>query len=218
MEKENLLFLILFMFFFTGCQATYKINIYSNNVSENLKLIETDTLKFDIENDSGWTLRDSFESLLENDEFSKEEYKIKSLNKKNQLGIEYKNKYPLDEISESSIINQCYSNISITEDEKNIYINTGNNFNCFEYYEYLDFINIELKTNHEVIESNATTISNGVYKWEFNEQSDKEIKLTLSKTNIKSSNYVLYLVFLVVIIVSIVGYLFYNKNKSRNKI
>ena len=157
------IFILLSLLFLTGCSVTYEITINNNKIEEKLILIETNQELFNKETDTDWTLKDTFEALLsEDDEFSKQEYSVKSLSTDTQLGVEYYSE-ETQELINSSAINQCYTNPKIEVKDNIIYFDTGSEFNCYEYYENLETINIVLKTNHKVILSNADRVDDNKY-------------------------------------------------------
>jgi len=128
MKKILILICLLFL---TGCSVNYEITLKNNKIKERLTIIETDQSLFDVRNDAGWTLRESFEMLIneEKDEFSVEDYSIKSLNTDNQLGLEYYSDSSKTLIN-SSIINQCYTNPTIEINDNIVSFNSGNEFSA----------------------------------------------------------------------------------------
>ena len=102
---KKYIFLILSLLLLTGCTADYELEINGDKIKEKLIVLETNVELFDKENDSGWTIRDSFNALIEEDEFSKDNYKVKSLNTETQLGIEYSNN-KLESVINSTALNK----------------------------------------------------------------------------------------------------------------
>lgn len=216
MKKVILIFICLI--FLSGCEVTYELTLNDNNITEKLTLIETNSSLFDVQNDLGWTLRETFDSLLTSDEFSDDIYSVKSLNSEGQLGVEYYSS-ELDDIINSSAINQCYINPQMIEDENIITINTGNNFKCYEYYENLETIKVVFKTNHKVISSNADIVEDNKYIWNITKEGNKQIEISYDKTDV-STNYwpIIIICMVVILLIGIVAYYIYNKQNNENKI
>lgn len=219
MKYIKILSIFIMIIILCGCDAVYEIEINNNKISEKLTLIEKDSTIFDKQLDSGFTVREMFDSLLYKDEFSKYDYIVTSLSNEEQLGVKYKS-FGINSVRNSSVLNQCYNNYSVTEDEESIFIKTGNDFSCYEYYENLETIKIILKTNHEVINSNATLVDGNTHIWNFNKDSNKEINVTLSKVNINdTSNYIFYIIVgCLVLLICFIIYIAFNKNKKVNRI
>lgn len=208
--------ILIFALFLSGCTATYEVNIKDDKVIEKLTLIETDITLFDKQTDTGWTLRETFDSLVNHEnEFSNDPYKVKSLNNNERLGVEYTSS-SAKSILNSSILNQCYINPSVVVIDEIVEINTGTNFKCYEYYDNLDTIKVIFKTNHEVISTNATEKNGNTYIWNFTKDSNKDIKISYYENVVNNSNSLVF-IFIIVIIVLIVGSGIYLLSKKINK-
>lgn len=218
MKKMKCLIFLICMVLLSGCTATYEVSIKDGKVNEKLKLIETDSSIFDVRNDSGWTLRETFDAMLNGDQFSERNYKVKSLNNDNQLGLEYSSSN--DSMLNSSILNQCYINPSVNVLDGIVTIDTGSNFKCYEYYSNLDTIKVVFKTNHDIIYTNAEEIDGDSYIWKFTKDSDKQIKISYYENLTKKSFNVWNVVIIVlgVIAIGAIAYFLIKRNKENNSI
>jgi hypothetical protein len=216
--KKMIIFACLLLL--TGCNATYEITIKDNKIKEKLTLVELDQSKFDLENDSGWTLRELFKTQLEvsKDEFSIQSYTVKDLSSDNKLGLEYKLNSS-KELINLSAINQCYTNPIIEIEDRVINFSTGSEFTCYDYYENLENITIVLKTNHKVLSSNAHAVEDNKYMWVLTKDGEKNIEFSYEKKNIKETNSLtISLVVALVLVVGVVSLYIYRKSKENNKI
>lgn len=217
---KKLIIFFIGLFVLCGCSAQYEVSVNGPNVKEKLTLLEYDKSKFDIQDESGWTLRESFEALLTKDEFSKEDYSVKSLSDDNKLGVEYNKSMLLDDIKGLSILNQCYTNYSITISDDIISIDTGNNFNCFDYYDNLDTVKFIFTTNHKVISTNSIEQDGNSYIWNLTRGGDNHIMIEFSESDY--TNYFKYLYIIIPSFIIIVGgiiiYYVSFKKKKENKI
>ena len=212
MKKILLLSFILILL--SGCTANYEVVIDGDKIKERLTITETDKSIFDKITDTGWTVRDSFDALLSGDEFSRQDYNIKSLNSEDQLGVKYSND-SLESLENSSVINQCFNNPSISVEDNIVNIDTGE-FECFDLYDNLDSIRIVFKTNHKVLDANADTIENDSYIWNITKDSNKVIKISYD-SSITKINYTTYVVVVLIFIVLIIGLLLvFRKVKNKN--
>lgn len=217
MKKVCILVCLLFL---TGCTANYEITLKNNKIQEKLTLIETNQSLFEVENDTGWTLRQVFESLVENksDEFSKEDYSVKSLNTDTQLGVEY-NSNSTNALTNSSVINQCYTNPTIEVEDNIVTFKTGDDFRCYEYYDNLEYVNIILKIDYSVISSNADAVEDNKYIWNITKDGNKNIEISYEEYKVKDNNYMtIIFIGIIIIVVGIILYYVYNKSKEENKI
>jgi len=217
MKKILVLICLLFL---TGCTVNYEITIGDNGIKEKATLIETNKALFDVRNDSGWTLRESFNALVEQakDEFSVEDYSMKSLNSEDQLGVQYKSN-DINSLKHSFAINQCYNNPTMVENGNIITFSTGNDFKCYEYYDNLETIKIVLKTNYKVISSNAEIVDGNKYIWNITKDGNKQIEISYDKSVNKAANFVLIIsIIFVVAALCFATYYIYSKKKKENKV
>lgn len=217
MKKILIVFTILFLL--TGCTVKYEFSINNGKFKEKLNVIETNTELFDVENDSGWTLRELFDPSIYSDEFSKADYKFKSLSDKNHLEIQYSSN-ELESAINSSMLNQCYNNPTVVEKDNIITIQTGNDFECYKDYDNLESIEIRFKTNHKVISTNSDLAENDVYIWNLTKEGNKNI--IISYDNSQTYNKYLPIIIIgVIVLLMALGILInfiIKKTKERNEI
>lgn len=214
---KKLFILICLTFLLAGCTADYQVKIKNGKIYEKLVLIETDKSIFDVPTDSGWTVRETFDVLKEKDEFSKQNYTVKSLDNSDRLGIEYKSN-EFNSMINSSILNQCYTNFSVSEENNIITIDTGDQFDCYNYYKNLNSVRVELTTNHKVYSSNADEVKNNKYIWSISESGNKRITISYSKDPVKNNTLNIVVILSVLILVSVISYYVIKKNKINNKL
>ena len=203
----------------TGCSATYEFSINNGVLKEKLNVIENNKALFDIQNDAGWTLREVFDSNIYYDEFSNEDYKIKEFSDEEHLEIEFSSN-SFTTLSNSSILNQCYTSPYVEKSDNIITIETGNDFNCYEYYDNLESIEVIFKTNHEVILTNANEEKDGVYIWHLNKDSNKNIIISYDESIVHNKYQIVIIIGVVILIASVLvaTYLIIKKSKKENMI
>lgn len=197
---KKLFILFILMFFLTGCSASYDIEIYNNTVKEDLVYVEEDSTKWDSEAQYGLSYRElvnssvnypypAFNSTVvdENDTIKVEGveyYNNKLLSDNYKLGqkLSY-HKFSLDNFNDSSIVKKCYQYFNIIEEDENIVLSTSLTNRCFDEYEKLDNITVNLKTNHKVVSSNADIVNGYRYTWNLSRENkdDAAIQITLKK-------------------------------------
>lgn len=214
------LLILICLLFLTGCSVNYEITLKNNRIKERLTIVEKDKSLFDAENDTGWTLRESFDMLAneELDDFSVLDYSVESLNSDTQLGVEYYSD-STESLINSSAINQCYSNPKLEINDNIVTFNTGNDFTCYDYYENLETINVVLVTDYKVISSNAEIVDGNKYIWNITKDGNKNIEISYEQYFFEDS-YLGTIIFVIalVVIFSLVTLYIYKKKREENKI
>lgn len=243
---KKLILIFILTFFLTGCSATYNIEIYNDQVKEDLEYINTNSSTWDKEAEYGLTYRQLVTSSIEypypafnstvvdeNDTIKLdgvEYYENKLISDNYKLGqsLSYHD-FTLENFSDSSIIKKCYQYFNIIEEEDNIILSTSYENRCFEEYKNLDDITINLKTNHKVVSNNADIVNGYNYTWNITKatKDDAAILITIKKDEY-IFNYeneilkkVLYIGGITGIIVVISGgtYMYFkNKRRKSNEI
>ena len=243
--KKKILLLVLLVFM-TGCSAEYNIEIYNNEVRENMEFVSTDTSVWDSEVQYGLTYRDLLDAsinypypvfnstVVDEDDTIKldgvEYYDNKLISDSNKLGQKLKyHKFTLENFNDSSLVNKCYQFFNVIEEGENIVISTSLKNLCFDEYPILENITINLKTNHKVVSSNADIVNGYHYTWNIGKDNkdDAAVLITIKKDEY-IFNYenefvkkVMFFVLIIVIILSVGSicyFYFKNKNKRLNKI
>ena len=198
MKKKFILLILLFLV--TGCSANYDIEIYNNTVKEDMEYFDSISSNWDSEALYGLTYRELvtdsvsypypvFDSTVvdENDTIKidgVEYYDNKLISDSNKLGqsLSY-HKFNLDNFNDSSIVKKCYKYFSILEEGDNIILSTSLENTCFDAYPSLDYITVNLKTNHKVVSSNADVVNGYHYTWNLSRENkdDSAILITLKK-------------------------------------
>ena len=219
---KKIMYILIFIVFCTGCSATYNIDIYNGTVDEKLFVKETNTNLFDININGQNTMRNLFKSISVDDEFYKSTATLEHIDTKKTIGLKYNNKFKLNEYDSKSIIAQCYENPTIQITDKNISIESGTEFSCFDNYEYLDNLKIILKTNHVVLSNNADQVNNNTYIWNVNKSNynDKSINIRLDINKYKKDYTYIAIIIGTISFIIILGLIIINiimkKMKKRN--
>lgn len=209
--------LIISLLLLTGCTANYEVNIKNNKITEKLTLIENNGLNFDKKLESGSTLRELFDSIVNSkDQYAEPVYKVNSINTNDTLGIEY-NSIKDKKIENLSALNTCYKNPKVEVTNGVVTIETGNDFECYDYYELLDSVKVVINTNHKVISNNADEKKGNSYIWNITKDGNKNIKFSYNeKINDNSKTILIIVIILLVAVISVI--LFLKKSKKNNEI
>lgn len=223
------MFLLLCILFLTGCDVVYNVDINDNEIIESTDFYayESDNVEVNINPDG---TVDKFAPSLDVlvDDYLDTEYNAfyhNSVNKntytinklEDEFGMNLKYKFNYKNYSDSSLLNSCFKDISVSEKGNALTLDFKDASICFskDSYKRLGSVKININTNLKVSDNNADSINGSVYSWEINEENaeGKEIFIKLSNS-IKYVNYVGYLLMLGVIIVLIVLFIMFVRKRS----
>lgn len=223
MKKYILLFLILI--FCSGCEINYNLEIDENNIKENIKfnVTEQDYNNYNDSQEEKLT-EDLYETFDEQhipafiNDF--DTYHNKNSNKiNNGLDLEYTYNYNYLDFSKSYLINNCFEDYVVLNEDDYFYIKAYGSFSC-----YYDKTNIRIKTKYKVIGNNADSVLNNTYIWNIDDdnRNDVNIVFQVSKTELNNinndinndTNYTLITVIIVLVVLCGCGiYIYYHFKK-----
>ena len=161
MKNKSLFIIILILI--TGCSVEYNLNIDSSFSEHTVYIPESSEEMID---GTQYRLPALFsESRLTYDNSNLKEikyYNIKTL-KDNKFSFNFV--YDDNQLNDSNIANSCYQFFSVDTKENEVSILTGNKFYCFDVYEELDSVTININSNYKVIQSNADKIVGKKHTW-----------------------------------------------------
>ncbi len=250
--KKKEIFILLSIFLLTGCQAEYNIIIDNNTVKEELSVYETDMNRWNtIQGNNILTYeqyqqeyKDAPVGIYYNDQNPDAEigfnenrkyYTIDTINENNKKGLNFNTDFSTNRYSDSYIIRNCFKYVNIINQNNTFSISTSKGLSCMNYIDGLDKIAINIKTDYEVVDTNATSINNKTYTWVItkNNYINSNIYIKLNKSispnssssinpsNNKISNFQLvYLIIVIVLLLlGLLIYLNFKKNsEEKNKI
>lgn len=220
---KKILFIAFLALLLTGCDVNYKLDFSDESLNENISIM------FESSNKSGIETLKQKEGYSVLDGMGKSKYEVTYENVNNQFKANYNYTYSLTEYNRGYYRNQCYEAISFVKNGEQYILSTSDVFQCM-VYEYLtiDNVTVSITTNHEVIESNADRVENGVYTWNINKNNsdNKPIKIIFGKVIehksfwdiLKNINILyLFLIFITVVGAAVIGVIM-SLNKKNNRI
>ena len=216
--------LLIFVLLFTGCTSNFNIEIKDESIIQNVSIsMNNNELT---KNSVAKTLEDIVMNVYNDTEFLGY-FSIVGSNKSNPLKAV--NTYNLNSYDFDYALYYCYDNQNISYSNNNLKIETSNYFNCFDKYNMLDEVNINVTTGYKVLETNADKIDGNTYTWNITKSNKKGIKLVLDTTvdeieekEIKKEQINKNLIFIIIGILVLLGFstiiYVYIKSNKNNKI
>ena len=252
-NKIKVLILSLFLLF-TGCTANYEVEIKDGKATESFSVINKDisSWKNDLGGLTYEELIDIYyekppkiysyliyggddpeeESTYDDQEEVKYKeqsidptYKSEKISSSTELGVKLSYTFDIDKYKDSSILDYYLTNLSVEHKENNILsIYATPEWNVFSRYENLENVNITIKTNYEILKTNADSNINGVLKWNIDKNSTRKGKTIVLELNLNEEKeyipeYIAYIILiLIILLITIVGYKIYFRVKVADKV
>ena len=199
------LFILICLLLLTGCSVEYDVKITGDKITEKAKLIETNVSLFDSKIGDNYTMREALKKEVKGDTYSDRNYKIKMIESNSEIGLSYKN--ATTDYSSSFVFNMCYENPVFDRNKKIVRIDTGDDFNCFDFYDNIENIKVVIKTTNKVLSSNADQVIGNSYIWNITEYGNKRVNIEYEEKDysyIYAIIYILFAIFVLFVTFSII--------------
>lgn len=236
----NLVYLLIFIFFLSGCDVQYNLHISPNGYNEIVDFkyeLNEKTNKYYIPNFYGITdFEDPNTNFLEkNDDVSY--YDVSEQQNNNFNRVSYTYNFSQSDFRKSFFARGAYNNLVVKQydhddDGKKDYIviATDDTFNLFDRFPDLNMITVNIKCDYKVISNNAFEIKDNIYTWYIYRDDIPVISFVFSPDEIVDSrgfwekifdgnSLTLFLIFSVIFLLGIIVYLFVKGRSDKvNKI
>lgn len=209
--------IILLPLLLMGCTVNYNLTFNSNSVNEVItgsvrkdeyEIKDTDTGL----NDFYILINEDTKALINDDEL----YKKNIITTDGAIDYEYTYNYKRN-YDKSRIINSCFENHLVSETDDYYKIDLSGEFYCL----YSNKININVTSNYEVLDSNASEIDGNKYKWVIDSSDNVNISMTVSKkieyvepTRAKTMSTFQLVGLIIFVVLSVITYFLYKKKNS----
>lgn len=177
MKKIILIFLSIILL--SGCDINYNINITNNKISTDLDLSvsETDYKNYNDNQEEklSATLYEYFDEreILAFDDMNYKDFYNKKVSKNGRsLDVNYTYKYTYLDFYKSSLLNTCFEDFIVLNEDNYFYVKAFGKFNC-----YYDDTKINIKTDRKVINSNHDSYKDGVYTWNIDRDKSNNVNI-----------------------------------------
>lgn len=182
--KKRLLFIICFVLLLTGCDVNYSVTINEDETFD-----EKITMSFlkNASDGNNLTIAEDDKTPISVSPNEDKFYNAKIVDKGNTYDMVYTYKHDIDSIKRAYFIANCFPEMKITDNDKEIVINSGDGFACFIGDDGLkaDSVKINITTKLKVLDNNADSVSGNTYTWNININNylGKEIYFKLERVN-----------------------------------
>lgn len=238
---RKILNLILILLLLTGCTFEYNITINKDTVDEISNILNYDEFTWDNEDIlyAGVKYKDRIQEMLKTpspvyknaninpyDVYTKidgvEYYNQTLISSSNEYGIKYKYKFPINRYKDSINASMCYDEFNVDNNKKTIKIKTSQKFNCFDLYERLDevVINIKVSEDYKVVSNNSDKNQNRIYTWVITRETalNKPIEIELDIENKINWGVILTITISILFVIIIAYFILKNKIAKNNQI
>ena len=179
---KRIVLVLVMLLCLTGCKATYELEIDDTSFKER---INSEFNYKDLASEEQNSL--SHYSSLNMDAFynNSSSYLNKNINYKgNKAIIDINYDYNSSNFDNAYMINSCFDEHIFINDDNYYYLEVLGDFGC----QYADEVEIVIKTNHVVMDTNATRRGNE-YSWTLSNDNNKDVDMfiQLSKTQVQES-------------------------------
>lgn len=221
--RRKLIIIFVGLLFLTGCSLKQDLTISSNGISENVDIIVPKT------DENKKKIYEQYESDLYaiNNDDMQDKYNKKISESDNFYKLNYKYNFRFSDFKDNYIFNNCFDSFGAVYGEDDTFvISTSKGYKCM-YFEMGEFKNysLNIKSDFEVLESNADVIEKNNLIWNFNQENYKDkniyLKLKLGKAdgNKFSLIQILLIIFGVIFVIGGIIFLFAKAvGKKNNKI
>lgn len=224
---KKCLLLVISIILLSGCTAEYNLDFDDDKFVESLN-IETTSDHLDYENVKNYSWPKSIDYRITGASEAPEKvegvtyYDYDSYEDEEKAGFTYSYTMNAEQYRNSAIVHSCFSNVSLITNEKNstYTLQTSNGFECFSKYPPLEKVTINIKTDKNVVDTNADSIKGNIYSWEITagNASSKNIMLSTSTKEVveeKETNIILILIILAVFFIGIIVLIKVKNKKYR---
>ena len=180
---KKIVLLLPLLLLITGCGSTYEIEFTQNDTIK-------DTISIFEDNDKveRFTKKDEEDFLNKLLDFERgyEHYKRELYTTEDITGYKYTNDFTYEEYDAMSQLRKCYEDLTLKVTDDKIELKTKGEFLCATYHKEMPYMEITIKSDYKIEDSNANTQDSNTATWKITKNNYKNtpIEITLDKTDI----------------------------------
>ena len=179
MKKGKLIIIgLLILLLFTGCDAVVDIEIVDGVVNQKFNVTMNES---EITEENAFYTFSQIVLMTEFDTEMLSNYSITNYSKIGEKSFNASRKFYVNDYKNDNILDICFDDYSYSYKNDIFKIETKGNFKCYDNYEMLDKITLNITTKYDVINNNADRAFNNKYTWNFTKDDhDKNILIEVS--------------------------------------
>lgn len=219
--KKKIFLIFISVLFITGCSNNYNLTINGDTISEEIvsTIPSTDLVtQTEEEKAAGVEADDQITPFIKEDQYpfidnEKIKYEKNVSKNGNNIIVKLKYDYTVDNFKNSRVYNECFEKSVIKRENGYLKLAFMGEFYCL----YGDSLNINVKTDREVINDTANEVDNDTYTWVVNENNVNNVNIQMILDDqITSSDGSGLIIFFVVFFVGIIIVYMFVLKKPRN--
>jgi len=186
--KKKILIILILIICSCGCTAKYNLNISDGIISENIILNTTSTETYiDQGEDGGGYVSESYKDASKNTYYAldRKSYNLNYYDNKLEASYEYK----INEYKNATEVPSYMFTFS-SEDRDTTHVIKYSNINCFNTYNTLTSLDINMTVDYPVVYNNADEVNGNTYTWHVNRNNytEKVVKIEFEYNEEESSS------------------------------
>lgn len=213
---KKIILLLPLILSLTGCGSTYEIVFTPEGTIE-------DTISIFEDNDKVKNLTKEDENELLNKlldfERGYEHYKRELYTTEKVTGYKYTYDFTYDEYDAMSQLRKCYEDLTLNVTDDKIELKTQGEFLCATYYNEMPYMEITIKSDYKIEDSNANIQDGNTATWKINKKNYKNspIEITLDKNNTIEEEKSFPIKNIIIIVLFLIAIVYILKNRKKYK-
>jgi hypothetical protein len=212
------LLLIPILLIITGCGSKYEIEFTENNtIKDTINIFEDNKIV------KNYSKEDEDKLLNQILDFERgyEHYKRELYTTEKVTGYKYTYEFKFEEYDALSQLRKCYEDLILEENDKEIKLTTKGEFLCKTYHKEMPYIDINIKSNYKIKETNGKTKDNNVVTWRIDKNNYKNspIQITYNKKELieKEKKSKAGIIIRIILFIGAVVFVIINRKKFTKK-
>ena len=214
---KKIVLLLPLLLLVTGCGSTYEIEFTQNDTIKDTISIFEDNDK--VERFSKKDEEDFLNKLLDF-ERGYEHYKRELYTTEEITGYKYTYDFTYEEYDAMSQLRKCYEDLTLNITDDKIELKTKGEFLCATYHNEMPYMEITIKSDYKIEDSNANTQDSNTATWKITKNNYKNtpIEITFDKNDvIEEEEKELPIKNIIIIALFIIAVIYILKNRKKYK-
>lgn len=214
---KKIVLLLPLLLLITGCGSTYEIEFTQDDTIK-------DTISIFEDNDKveRFTKKDEDDFLNKLLDFERgyEHYKRELYTTEDITGYKYTYDFTYEEYDAMSQLRKCYEDLTLKVIDDKIELKTKGEFLCATYHKEMPYMEITIKSDYKIEDSNANTQDSNTATWKITKNNYKNtpIEITLDKTDINEEEEKEFPIKnIIIIVLFLIALIYILKNRKKYK-